>query len=253
MSNGGSVYDQSAASLGGAGQAYRHAGNMYDNPGLMGMRGPGKIAAGMETYQNPWENQVINRSIMNVNRLTDMQQDANGAAASASGAFGGSRHGLVEAETNSAAQRNIGDLAAGLRSQGFNTAAGLAGTDIANRTGWNIARSQDEQARAGGIAGVGGAAQGLGGLQFGIGQQVNQGQKDAGSLQQALTQALMGGAKQQYGEFMGRPQDMLSMMLQSLGMNPMNNTGTTTQSYNPGFMDYLGLGVQGLGAWRMGA
>jgi hypothetical protein len=119
--------------------------------------------------------------------------------------------------------------------------------------GWRQAKSADQITRAGGIAGVGGAAQGLGGLQFGIGNQVNQQQQQAGGLQQALQQALMSGAQGQYGQFMAGPQNMLSMMLQSLGMNPMNQTGTTTQKYNPGMFDYLGLGAQGLGAWRMGA
>lgn len=94
--------------------------------------GPQTIASQMGTYQNPYEDQVVQSTTDQVMRALQQTQMGNGDAAIAAGAFGGGRHGLVEATTNAEALRNIGDLTGQLRSQGFNTAAGLAGQDIAN-------------------------------------------------------------------------------------------------------------------------
>lgn len=95
-------------------------------------QGPQAIANLMSRYQNPYEDQVVQSSADQVMRSLQQQQMRNGDNAIAAGAFGGGRHGVVEAISNSEAQRNIGDLTGQLRSQGFNTAAGLAGQDIAN-------------------------------------------------------------------------------------------------------------------------
>lgn len=96
-------------------------------------QGPENISALMGNYQNPYEAQVIQNTTANMDRQRQMMQEQNAAAASAAGAFGGARHGLVEATTNAEVNRNIGDMTAQLRQQGFDTAAGLAGQDIANR------------------------------------------------------------------------------------------------------------------------
>lgn len=93
---------------------------------------PQAIADLMSRYQNPYEDQVVQSSADQVMRSLQQQQMMNGDSAISSGAFGGGRHGVVEAISNSKAQRNIGDLTGQLRSQGFNTAAGLAGQDISN-------------------------------------------------------------------------------------------------------------------------
>ena len=94
--------------------------------------GPQAIADLMSRYQNPYEDQVVQSSADQVMRSLQQQQMRNGDSAISAGAFGGGRHGVVEAISNSEAQRNIGDLTGQLRSQGFNTAAGLAGQDISN-------------------------------------------------------------------------------------------------------------------------
>lgn len=95
------------------------------------------IASAINRYTNPYENQVVNRTTNNMLRALDTQQENIRADAAAAGAFGGSRHGLVESQTNAETMRNIGDITAQLRQQGFNTAAGLASQDVANTLGVN--------------------------------------------------------------------------------------------------------------------
>lgn len=94
---------------------------------------PDMIRSLMGSYQNPYEDEVVGRTTDNMQRSLQEMQNRNGAAASAAGAFGGSRHGITEAVTNAEGLRGIGDMTAQLRQQGFDTAAGLAGQDIANR------------------------------------------------------------------------------------------------------------------------
>lgn len=93
---------------------------------------PQAIADLMGRYQNQYTDQVVDRTTANMDRDRQRMQEQNAASAAAAGAFGGSRHGLVEAQTNSDVNRQIGDMSAELRRLGFDTAAGLAGQDIAN-------------------------------------------------------------------------------------------------------------------------
>ena len=58
---------------------------------------PAAIHSIMGQYQNPYESDVISRTTDGMHRQLQELQERNAAAASAAGAFGGSRHGLVEA------------------------------------------------------------------------------------------------------------------------------------------------------------
>jgi len=65
-----------------------------------------------------------------IERARQMQQNENAASAVSAGAFGGSRQGLVEAETNRAALQQSADTAARLRQQGFESGANRAQADL---------------------------------------------------------------------------------------------------------------------------
>jgi hypothetical protein len=88
-------------------------------------------AAGMQAYFNPFEEQVVQGALGDIERSRQMQQMQGAAAAQRAGAFGGSRQGVAEALTNEAALRESGRTAAQLRAQGFETAAGLGQQDAA--------------------------------------------------------------------------------------------------------------------------
>lgn len=96
-----------------------------------------------QAYMNPYEQAVVNQTMADIQRQSDVQQRGLAAQAVGAGAFGGSRQGIQAAEQ----QRNTIDAqaraAAGLRQSGYNQAqqqqlqraqaagqAGLAGTQL---------------------------------------------------------------------------------------------------------------------------
>ena len=229
MSGGGAntnAYAGAANALTGAGNAATGAINAYSNIP--------SIASGISTYMNPYTNEVIGNATNDVNRLTQMQQQQNAANAARAGAFGGSRHGLVEATTNSEAQRNLADLTGNLRMQGFNTAANLSNQDIGNRfTG------------AGGMLAGAGALNNLGTSAFNMGNTLETNQWNRGMQQQLMEQQRLNDAAQMFANYTGSPNNYLQMLTSALGSSPLanNTTATNTSGYRPGIMDFLSLGT----------
>jgi hypothetical protein len=88
---------------------------------------------GIQQYFNPYEQQVIDLSMADLERQRMMQTAQMGAQATAAGAFGGSRQGVAQALTNEAFANQGGQLAAQLRQQGFQTALGASQQDVANQ------------------------------------------------------------------------------------------------------------------------
>jgi hypothetical protein len=84
----------------------------------------------LSAYTNPYESQVIDQSLADIERSRLMQQNQLGAQASAAGAFGGSRQAIAEAETNRAFADQAARTAASLRQAGFTQAQQMAQQDI---------------------------------------------------------------------------------------------------------------------------
>ena len=105
-------------------------------------------------FYNPYQEQVVQGALGDIERTRQMQEQANMEQATRARAFGGSRQGVVSGMTNEAALRQAATTGAQLRSAGFNTAAnlGLAARpmDIAGlqtSLGLGTARTALEQAR----------------------------------------------------------------------------------------------------------
>ena len=84
------------------------------------------------TYMNPYISNVLDNTI---SRMDDSRKKALmnvGADASAKGAFGGSRHGLMESDVNQDFIRQVGDVTGTLMDRGYNRATDLFTSD-ANR------------------------------------------------------------------------------------------------------------------------
>ena len=77
-------------------------------------------------YMNPYQQQVIDASLGDIERQRQQQQLRDRASAVAAKAFGGSRQGVAEALTNEAYQRTSANTAAQLRAQGFSQAQTIA-------------------------------------------------------------------------------------------------------------------------------
>ena len=77
-------------------------------------------------FMNPYTQEVIDRSLGDIEASRQMQDLRDRQAATQARAFGGSRQGVQASLTNAAALKQAADLSANLRNQGYGQAAQLA-------------------------------------------------------------------------------------------------------------------------------
>ena len=80
----------------------------------------------INAFMNPYQEDVINRSLADVETSRQMADLRDRQAATGAKAFGGSRQGVQAALTNAAALKQAADLSANMRQQGYGQAANLA-------------------------------------------------------------------------------------------------------------------------------
>jgi hypothetical protein len=261
-----------AAEMGYRPMAVNSSGYGSTQVGPTGYSAAQMSGANLDPYMNPYENQVVQQSLDDLERSRLMAQNVGGAQAGAANAFGGSRQGIAEAETNRAFADQAARTASGLRQAGYDRSTQLAGQDIAalnqarqygagasnqaslsNQAAINQARqfgsTQNMQAQlANQAAGLSGAQQrlsagsqlgNLSNLGFGMGQTIQNRMDQQGAMQQALQQQLINAGKQQYAGYTGAPAQSLQYLLQAVGGAPTPQT--TTEGYSPGLFDYLTL------------
>jgi|TARA_Y100000033_G_C2745241_1_gene110693 hypothetical protein len=212
------------------------AGSLGAMMPAMGRVGAGMTetaASGMANYQNPYEDQVVQASMRDIGNQGLKMQNTLGAQATAAGSFGGSRHGVAEAELAKSTQQQMLDQAAKLRQQGFNTALGASQADLNRQLG---AANQ--------LSGMAGQLSGLGQTSFNMGNNISDRQMAQGGMQQALMQQLINAAKGQYGDYADAPMNKLQLPLAALGVAPKPESNTTTKEL--GIYDYLTAGASAL-------
>ena len=91
--------------------------------------GSGFMGGNLDQYMNPYRSQVIDTTMEALDRQRQIQQQQNAASATQAGAFGGSRQGVLEAETNRGFADQAAQTIAALNTQGFDTAANLQQAD----------------------------------------------------------------------------------------------------------------------------
>jgi len=195
---------------------------------------PGTIASGMAAYQNPYTQQVIDTTLADIDRSRQMANQQTAAQAVRARAFGGSRQGVAEAETNRAAMEQAARTAAQLRAQGFQQAGEMAGRDI----GYGLQGNQQALAAAQQLGALGALGQtaGLTGAQAMF---------QSGEQQRGLTQANMSQAYEDFLRQFQYPVEQLRIRQSALGMAPMGQT-TTTES-TPSFLQQVGTIGQAAG------
>ena len=224
------IYQQANTGITKAGQAAM-TGTQFSP---MAITAP--TAATMSQYSNPYETGVINTNLADIERSRLLAQNNMGAQATAANAFGGSRHGIAEAETNRGFADRAAAMSGQLRQQGYNTSQQMA----------RQAQMQNQQAQLQGQQQRMGAASQLGTLSnlgFGMGQQIDAQMQNQGLQQQAVQQAVIDAAKQRYAAYVAQPNQALNMPLQALGAAPYNTSTNQTEGYSPGLFDYLTLGA----------
>ena len=79
-------------------------------------------AADPSRYFNPFEDQVVQNALGDIERSRGMQRVNDAQGATSAGAWGGSRHGVADSLTNEGALRTAASTAANLRQSGYDKA-----------------------------------------------------------------------------------------------------------------------------------
>lgn len=191
---------QSLATLGQGVGALTGAGNMYD-------------PSGVQKFMNPYQQQVIDEAIKQINRQGQMSRQSLQGQAARAGAFGGSRQGVQDAELERALSEQRNSAIVGGLSQGYNQAAAQAQQAFEQSQGRKLAQAQ--------------GFQGIGGL---YGQQALQqaqlGQGGAG-LQGTLSGQLAG-LSGMYGNIAGQQANISGQQAQ-LGQSLGQGIGNLAQ------------------------
>ena len=99
-------------------------------------------------YQSPYQQQVIDQSMADIQRQADIQRGFSQDRAIGAGAFGGSRSALLEGESQRPFIEQMARTSAGLRESGFQQAQQAAQSDIARQQQLGVFGAEQQQQRA---------------------------------------------------------------------------------------------------------
>jgi len=172
-------------------------------------------------YMNPYQSEVIDRSIQDLDRARQLQILDSQDRAIGAGAFGGSRSTLLEGDADRGYYDAVGRTVSDLRKSGFDTATQLGLDDRSYRTGIQSGLLSDQYKTLGLLGNVGA-----------MNRQMQQAQLDAN-----------------FSEFM-RAQGYPDVQLDRLksGVSFLPSSTNETQRQKVGFGDILGAGAGLLGS-----
>ena len=266
LGTAGTELTGAGTTLGTAGTELTGAGTTFGGLPL----GATSFQQGVQDFMSPYQSQVIDASLAEFDRNTQMQQQGIRDQQAALGALGSGRAGVQLAEYGTGAARERALLQAGLLQQGFGQAQNARQQDIQNRFGLGQAQAGlagqraglagQEAAFAGQRAGLAGATQGLGSFQSGLaGQQAAfAGQQQAlegtdisrlgqlGALNQAQTQAGFDATREATRQAAFQPQEQLdryaSQVTGIMGGYPGQTVSTNVPNPTP-LQTALGVGT----------
>ena len=206
--------------------------------------------ADLSAYRNPFQEQVIDAQLADIERQRGQTAERIDADASKAAAFGGSRQAIQQAESD----RNFADIAAetgaNLRSQGFQQAAAMYQQDAARQMQADLANQQ---------AGMSGAElrmRGAGLLGDMAGRMSDADMREAamrgslGELERAQQQAELDAQYQSYLMAYDDPYRRAQLQLGLLGQTPMLQNVRGTQTTSGGLGSLLGGVGQVAGMFR---
>ncbi len=200
--------------------------------------------ADLSAYTNPFQQQVIDAQLSEIERQRGQTAERIDADAAKSAAFGGSRQAIQQAESD----RNFGDIAArtgaDLRSQGFQQASAMYQQDAARQMQADLANQQA------GLSGAQLRLRGAGLLGDMAGQMSDADMREAamrgslGQLDRAQEQAELDAQYQAYLMAYDDPYKRAQLQLGLLGNTPMIQDSRGTQTTSGGG---LGAAIAGAG------
>jgi hypothetical protein len=208
----------------------------------------GQFGAQAGQYMDPYMQNVVDIQQREAQRQADIARTQSNASAVKSGAFGGSRQAIVDAEANRNLAIQKGDIQARGLQDAYTRGLGQFNTE-------QQLREQSRQYGAGlGLQGLQTALSGagqlgaLGGQQFGQGMDINKLQQTYGTQQQGQVQNIL---NQQYEDFLAQkkfPYQQLEFQSNLLRGTP---SGSVSSLYAPS--PSLGSQVVGAGTALYGA
>ena len=108
----------------------------------------GLLDTDIGAYQSPYQQQVIDLALQDIQRQSDIAQQQAQTRAIKSGAFGGSRSALIESEATRPFAEQAARTAASLRQSGFQQAQQAAQADLARQQQLGVFGAEQEQQRA---------------------------------------------------------------------------------------------------------
>ena len=233
-------------------------------------------------FMNPYENQVVQQTMQDIADQGARQQAQARAGAVSSGAFGGARSGIMEAELAKNILREQGRAAGNIRAQGYESARGAAqkafedtqqrrlasaqglgglGIQYGQLSQADIAQMQNIGQGLGSLsnqyAGLGAQAANLGLQQAGLGemaQRSNLGDVQMltalGGMQRGQQQAELDALRRTRMEQLAAPYQQLGFLSDIYRGTPTSQATITQQNtQDPSTaQQVLGLGIAGLGA-----
>lgn len=194
---------------------------------IAGTASPFALPVTMNQLMNPYISNVINDTVGRLRERKAIDLSNVQTQAAQASAFGGARHGLVEAELIDAYGQQEDELVSRLLQQGFDTSSTLALNELTRRAGAGSA-----------LAGTGATMIGAAPTGLSMGQTALAGQMSAGQMQQNLIQQILTGADLETQAYLNRPMQSLTSIMAGLAGNPLNQAGTrtttTTQPVNIG-------------------
>ena len=186
-------------------------------------------------FQNPFQEQVIDVALRELDRQADMRRAGADAAAVRSGAFGGSREGVQRAETERGLQQVKGDTLSRLLSQGFGQA--LKASQEAGRLSGGLGQA---------FGTLAGTTSDIGRLQQALGQADISQLTQLGALRQRQQQAQLDAQRANLLQQAQEPFTRLQLGQNLLqGMPSASIPSTFTQATQPAANPFL----QGIGAY----
>ena len=108
----------------------------------------GLLDADISAYQSPYQQQVIDFALQDIQRQSDLARGQAQSRAIGAGAFGGSRSALIESEATRPFAEQMARTAAGLRESGFQQAQQAAQADLARQQQLGVFGAEQAQQRA---------------------------------------------------------------------------------------------------------
>jgi hypothetical protein len=235
--------------------------------GLMGaginqvMGGTGQFNPNsIQNFMNPYQQQVIDASMAEMNRQQAMAQQGLNAQAVRSGAFGGARDYISRAQGSAELQRNLANIQATGSQNAFQQAMQQFNAEQgANQAAANLNAQQGQFGAGLGLQGLQTALQGaqqlgnLGQTQFGQNRDVINLQNQFGGQQQQQAQNILNNQYQDFLNYQNYPYKQLGFMSDMLRGLPLTQTASTLYQTPPSTgAQVLGAATSLGGAYLMG-